>query len=612
MNNLQFFQDLLAGGGHIQVCTKYKGLCCSNEAEVVVRCIQNNQAHDLYFVTGVNPECKLQRVNDSDVKMKKSFYVDVDVRKHYPDITDEELRTTYLQQTVDTLAAHEEARNWRWIVCSGNGFQIHYVGKNTVPLFHGDVQKWTAGVQKLYSTIEELTGIQTDEVCANPSRLTRCPGSLNHKSNPPKTADVVMFQDCYFPEFDNILPEGQKILEKKHDVQAKKNEEIQNRQATTGQTAYDKINLVPIADVVCKLLQWTTVVDGDKTYFLSPSAQRRSACYVRAGENTLYHGGTYEFESFGLRGFSPFTFVKHVGNKTNAQTFFWFRDMYGIGSDTPVQENKSQSITDVFDKLRKADFNQLKLGCILDKYDLFMRKLVVRIGALSYTGKSKVGYWLVHLLCKNGYGGFIFSTEVTSERVLAELLHQVHPHSKHPKDILRGQVVVDEEHIKPFQNLEIYDSTTTNNNLSEIEKIIAKGCQSPNPPAFALIDFVQGVRSKKNASDEYASASNYATEIQMIAQKYNICIIDLSQLNADGMRDTYKDQGFIPFMNSRALYSNADVAIMLKRDRSIPGNNQTTFSIRKHKYGDPLDLILEYEHSTGMFSVMDSVFHAFD
>lgn len=608
---LNFFSDIIDGGGNVQVCTKWKGLLCSKDVDAIEKTIASHPNDDLYFVAGVSPELGINRASDSDVCLKSFFYVDIDVRKQFPGISDTELTTSFLQDTIATLAEHEWLKEWRYIVCSGNGYQVYYFGKTPATMFHGDIQFWTAGVQQFYKYLEEKTGIVSDAVCANPARLARCPGSFNHKSTPPKPANVLCGQDVYLSKFDNILQDGQNYVQKKREEQAVKTELIQSRQASTGTTAYDKINSTDIKDVVQKLLGWDIVPGNGKTYFMSPGGQRKSACYVRDGENFLVHGGTHEFSDFGLKAFSPFNFVKFVGDKSNRDTFFWFRDNFSVGSDEQSQPQSVQvkhaSIKDVFNKLKKTDFTLLKLGNSLDRYDLFMRKIVVRIGALSFTGKSKVGYWLVNLLCKQGYSGYIFSTEVTSERVLAELLHQEHPTSLHAKQILRGEVEISEDLLEPFKHLGVYDSSTTDNSLTNIEHIIEQGfntaiSEGKPPPAFALIDFVQMVQPKGRAGDDFRAASLYASEIQTIAQKYNICIIDLSQLNADGMKDTWQSQGYIPFMNGRALYSNADVAIMLKRDRSAITSNHTTFSVRKHKYGDPVDVFLEYNFNNGMFN----------
>ncbi len=98
--------------------------------------------------------------------------------------------------------------------------------------------------------------------------------------------------------------------------------------------------------------------------------------------------------------------------------------------------------------------------------------------------------------------------------------------------------------------------------------------------------------------------SQYALEIQAIAQKFNIAVIDLSQISNEGLRDEYAAAGHIPFKGSGHLYSSADIGILLKRDkRDESPTPLMTFDIRKHKYLSPTCMELECDFSRGTFKV---------
>ncbi len=264
----------------------------------------------------------------------------------------------------------------------------------------------------------------------------------------------------------------------------------------------------------------------------------------------------------------------------------------------------------MFQELEDLTFDTLDLGagCLgFDEQKILLRGAVTRIGGFSTVGKSKMAYFFAHRLLKQGYRGAVFSTEVRRPIVLANLL--VVQSGQGFWDIIEHRYTPTEEDRRIFDNLTIYDVTDATNSMKQIRALLTGHLDRNERPDFIVIDFVQAVMPSEKSQGEYEAMSHYALEAQSLAQEFNICLIDLSQISNAGLNDEHKSSGMIPFKGSGHLYSSADIGILLKRDRTDPDSNIMTFDIRKHKYMPSKELQLVVDYKKGTFEVFGEQFN---
>lgn len=596
----RFLKDITIEGCNVQLCLKNRVI--EAQESPATASLEMFMDQDIYFLGGVDVNTGRDRAGDDQVKKKNYVYFDWDIRKDEPDMTDADIReigTTFLPGLLSSIKG---LKNWRYIVFTGNGLHVYYFADE--PLEIKDKNAWKMGL-KTY--VEELNKTQTgfDEACINVARISRFPGSYNCKKDQ-KLVEIIATQDVYSDLLYTLETRGSVKLKE----MAERNREQTTAAGKTKGDVYDNINSLPIGDVVAKVMVW----DFDGRSFKEPGSEKKKACFVPSGENFLVHGGTDHFLS-SASGYSPFTFVKEIKELNNNDTFLWFKSNFPqvsiTADDRPADDHIPQrsNISDVFSKMQNMTFIQLNLTDDLDKYKFIIRGAVTRIGAMSYTGKSRMVYFLTHLLVKNGYKGIIISSEVPSEMVLAHLFQIVVPESKDIWDILEQTVPLPVGIEERYKDLDIYDVKDTHNRLEKIEQILDKTVREckekgEETPSFIAIDFVQMIMPKAATNSEFHACSRYAQEIQEIAQRYNVAVIDTSQLGPEGMKDLNAQYGDIPFRNSKDLYNNADIAIMLKRNRDpdVTDNNMV-FSIRKHKYQQPAELSMEYNYRNGSFKL---------
>jgi hypothetical protein len=153
-----------------------------------------NPAKDLYIVGGVDTAIGLRRSGDKDIRMKNYFVIDVDVRNLWKaqkqEITDEEIKELG-HWLVGALSDHPHLSKWSYIVYSGNGIHIWYIGE---PVAVKSIENWRHGMQHIHREFEKHTKLAPDESCVSVGWLFRLPGSFNNKKGRHTLVEILHFQ----------------------------------------------------------------------------------------------------------------------------------------------------------------------------------------------------------------------------------------------------------------------------------------------------------------------------------------------------------------------------------------------------------------------------------
>ena len=603
-----FFRDMALPGCNIQVGT-YDRIIDTFEknTEEIPALLEMFEDQELFFLGGVNTGIGKIRAKDEDIIRKPYVYFDFDYRTLYPKCSDEEIISWIHDYLLPLLTFDETFSCWRHVNFSGNGVHLYFCNKEVAPI--KDVRGWKIGLREKIEKLETILKISIDRQCVNPARLARMPGSMNMKNGALKKCVTVASQDEWAPWLTTLEADGAVKLEKMREEQ-KLNSTVIFKASPLLTDTYEAIRNIPIYEVVQKLHGW--IYDGK--HFFDPSSNKAKACFVPDKENFLVHGGTDHIPASSI-GFSTFTLVKTVKELDNAATFEWFRRNYEhiqkIGDEERRVKNAdlvSKGVSRghigiVLRELTDSKFEQLMLHNEFDEMKFIIRGAVTRIGSFSNIGKSRMAYFLSHTLLGSGYRGVLISTEVPRSIVLANLLTITT--GKHFWDILEKRVPITEEMVKHLERLEIYDVNHTGNTLPSIETLLQRSIDAGEKPDFVVIDFCQGISPAERVDGmEYTQMSKYAFEVQSMAQRLNIAVIDLSQISNEGLRDEFRSVGFIPFKGSGHLYSSADIGILLRRDKKTNENIQPMhFEIRKHKYYPPFSRVLDADFTKGTFKV---------
>lgn len=315
-------RDLVIPGCILQAGTVNRVLDPNLTPENLGAFLSAHKGEDLYILAGVSPAKGTERARDEDVLKKNHFYLDFDIRNHYQKQHQETVTNAEIKDIADGIIQSLKGQailcEWRYVVFTGNGIHIHYIGE---PVDIGSLDHWRAGMRSLMQQAEACTGMPPDYGCVNVGRIARLPGSLNHKNKTPVRVEIIAMQDHKV---------GLSIIESigKGSVQAAKQDAKQfaaevRVKVSREKDVYSTIQNLPISNIVCRVQGWESR-DG---HFYEPGKRKAKACFVPKGENFIVHGGTDHFPPT-QRGYSPFEFVKTTKELSNAETFTWFREQY--------------------------------------------------------------------------------------------------------------------------------------------------------------------------------------------------------------------------------------------------------------------------------------------
>lgn len=588
-------------------------------ADGISKFLQTWKNNNLYFLAGINaedPKMKTFRASDINILKKNYFYIDLDIRKTNPDLTDEQIKTDIWEKWAKPClkAMGTPFSDWRYVVFTGNGLHIYYSGRAIdIP----DKKLWSAGLNAFLDAIEKSFGEKFDRACCNPARIARMPGSMNCKKQPFKLVEIIDFQDKIV-NLSAVLADGEKaiLLEQAND---KKRMEDIKKQYPDRDEVYAEIDKIPVAKVLCMLTGWS--LNSDNKNFSSPGKiNDRKGLFVGTDiGNVIINSGSDHLPASST-GYRPFHLVKTFKKYDDFQTFLWFKQNFAHirkisdarEQGVTVEVSADYNIVSVFQELKALEVRQLEIGGNWDAWRLLLKGKVTRIGAMPGTGKSKLGYFLTHKLLLKERKGLFFSTEVQAPEVLAHLL-QIRMKTPY-LDILEHRVPVLPEAQEDFRNLKVYDVRHTGNMLSRMETIIKQECDRGEAKDgrgvdFVVVDFSQQVTPKSGRyTDIFTWATEWGNQCQEIAQKYDLCFIDVNQLSIKGNKDEDEKYGHIPYEGGNKLVQTADIASMISRDKSLQSNTQVTWDVRKSKsMGRRFRLEMDYDWNTGEFKLSSAV-----
>lgn len=229
------------------------------------------------------------------------------------------------------------------------------------------------------------------------------------------------------------------------------------------------------------------------------------------------------------------------------------------------------------------------------------------VGGFSSTGKSAFAANLIIDVMRNRDKKVaLFNIEMSQETYMTRLLSIK---SGVPQKSIRDKVSIGlDQHqalegaMREFErsNLLIYDTIGTIAGIrSEAKKI-----KEQNGLDVIVIDYIQSI--KGHANDEVRDAREVAIECQSIAKDLQCAVIAFSQVsNAFAQQDNAEGGtgNYYSFKGHGSIRDNADVALMLRRDRKrqSPALN---VSVEKNRHGELAQFICHMTLATGAIEEM--------
>lgn len=114
-----------------------------------------------------------------------------------------------------------------------------------------------------------------------------------------------------------------------------------------------------------------------------------------------------------------------------------------------------------------------------------------------------------------------------------------------------------------------------------------------------LVDYIQSIKGSKG--EEVADAREIAIELQALAKELSICVVAFSQVSNQYAKDDIAESGkgdFYSFKGHGAIRDNADIAIMMRRNRRSQ-SPLLDIQVAKNRHGELAELTCWIDLPTG-------------
>lgn len=208
-----------------------------------------------------------------------------------------------------------------------------------------------------------------------------------------------------------------------------------------------------------------------------------------------------------------------------------------------------------------------------------LKKELVVLGGATGSGKSLFGGTIFYNIASKGFKSAYFSLEISNEMIVSRLLGAETNIS--PTKIMIKMLSEKEAELKEDAEVKLsvyeefmhfYDDLYE---LSAIEKEIRA-----NKYDFVVIDFIQNIMVK-GISDEYERLSFVALQLQKIAKEANCCILALSQLSNQLVRDK-KNNDLVEYKGSGSIGTVCDLGFFIERGEF---EGSSALRLRKNRRG---------------------------
>ena len=121
---------------------------------------------------------------------------------------------------------------------------------------------------------------------------------------------------------------------------------------------------------------------------------------------------------------------------------------------------------------------------------------------------------------------------------------------------------------------------------------------------MVIIDYLQLMSSGKKVESRQQEVAEFSRALKLLAKELEVPVIAISQLNRGPEQRTDKRPQMSDLRESGAIEQDADVVILLHRDRSDQRDGEADVIVAKHRNGPTKDIVLAFQAHHSRFNNM--------
>ena len=233
---------------------------------------------------------------------------------------------------------------------------------------------------------------------------------------------------------------------------------------------------------------------------------------------------------------------------------------------------------------------------------------MIVVAARPAVGKSTLGVDIARAAAiKHGQPAAIFSlemsrTEITMRILAAEASIQL-------QNLRKGTLSEDDwkklaRYMGTLSEAPLFIDDSPNMSLMEI-RAKARRLSQQHGLKLVIIDYLQLMSSGKKVESRQQEVAEFSRALKLLAKELEVPVIAISQLNRGPEQRTDKRPQMSDLRESGSIEQDADVVILLHRDRDNPEREgEADVIVAKHRNGPTADLVLAFQGHYSRFGNM--------
>ena len=272
-----------------------------------------------------------------------------------------------------------------------------------------------------------------------------------------------------------------------------------------------------------------------------------------------------------------------------------------VGLEVKESRQKTQTTTEILNEIEIEEEQQINSKFVATGFKsldnllnggIYAQQLVI-LGARPAIGKTTFAQNVILNAAQKGKKCLFLSLEISKKSVMYKFLSSLTSleYWRFVKKIFRQSdyesVIRAKKQIKKMQ-ISVNDSSYLN--INQINQIVKQQIQK-NPVDLVVVDYVQIVKGDFSKNKNEASViKEVTTSLKAIAKQYDVGVLALAQVNRQAVQSSKSEPTINDFKSSGGIEEDADVAIIMHRER-VQDKNEGYFSkqgkliVAKNRYG---------------------------
>ena len=295
------------------------------------------------------------------------------------------------------------------------------------------------------------------------------------------------------------------------------------------------------------------------------------------------------------------------------------------GLEIQEPKKKTQHVSEILEEMRIEEEAGISAKFVptgfeaLDKVlngGIYAQQMMI-IGARPSVGKTSIAQQIILNASKSKRKCLFISLEVSKKDVVLKFLANLSSVGtwKISKNFKKtqseeGSLVAAKNQLKDFG---IYTNDSSYLTISQIGRIIKNQIEK-QPVDLVVIDYVQIVRSDDGRGrNEATIIKETTTALKAMAKQYDVSMLALAQINRKAVEGANQVPTMNDFKGSGGIEEDADVAVILHRDRT-EGKEDGYFSssgkliVAKNRHGRTGEIPIHFEGEFGRFNELNNNF----